>query len=272
MFRDLKAVVMDLEGVLYAGEEVLPGARELLGALEARGLPHRFVTNISRHTSADVRAHMAILGIDPGPGKIVGVLDWAGEFLRRRCGTGRVLVLGTETLQAAIRAAGFELVPPWAEHRAEIVVVGLDEGLTHFSLSAAARAVARGAPFFALNPDVRAPREGGSFELGGGAVALAVQAAAGKPPVVIGKPGPFLFEQALAELGVEPSEAVMIGDNLRTDVAGARAVGMASVWINRWGALPGDPDVKPDLEVRRADEIVPHLPGCRGSRAKDVPS
>ncbi|MBI1724955.1 MAG: HAD-IIA family hydrolase [Candidatus Tectomicrobia bacterium] len=261
MFRDRRAVVLDLEGVLYAGGEVLPGAKEFLAALDGRGIPHRFITNISRHTAADVRAHMAILGIDPGPGRIVGALDWAGEFLRRRYGAGRVLVLGVETLQAAIRAAGFEVVPPWAEGRADIVLVGLDEGLTHFSLSAAARAVCRGAHFVALNPDVRAPREGGSFELGGGAVALAVQAAAGRAPVVIGKPGPFLFEQAMAELGVRAAEAVMVGDNLRTDVAGARAAGMASVWVNRWGALPGDPDVKPDMEVRRVDEILPHLPG-----------
>ena len=261
MFRDRRAVVLDLEGVLYAGTEVLPGAKDFLCALNERGIPHRFITNISRLTGADVRAHMAILGIDPGPGKVVGALDWAGEFLKRRYGAGRVLVLGVETLQAAIRSAGFEVVPPWAEARADIVLVGLDEGLTHFSLSAAARAVARGAHFVALNPDVRAPQEGGSFELGGGAVALAVQAAAGKAPVVIGKPGPFLFEQAMAELGAKPEESVMIGDNLRTDVAGARSAGMASVWINRWGVLLGDPEVKPDLEVRRVDEVLPHLPG-----------
>ncbi len=261
MFRDRKAFILDLEGVIYAGREVLPGGGEVMRALRERALPHRFITNISWQTVGEVRAHMAALGLDPGEGRIVGILEFAGAFLRRVCGGGgRVLVLGSEALRASVRSAGFVVIPPEEEARAEAVLVGLDEELTYGALSAAARAVARGARFVAMNPDVRRPCEGGGFALGGGAVAAAVKAAAGVEPVVLGKPGPFLFEEALAQLGVRPTEAVMVGDNLGTDILGARSLGMASVWVNRWGALPGDPDLRPDLEVSRVDEVLPHLP------------
>ena len=112
-----------------------------------------------------------------------------------------------------------------------------------------------------MNPDVRLPSEDGSFSLGGGAIVASVRAAAGREPVFFGKPEPFLFEEALHELGVDAREAVMVGDNLRTDIAGGQKVGMATVWVNRWGVIAGDPDVTADLEVKTLDELMPHLPG-----------
>ena len=60
---------------------------------------------------------------------------------------------------------------------------------------------------------------------------------------------------------MEARHAVMVGDNLRTDIAGGQKVGMATVWVNRWGAIAGDPDVTADLEVKTLDELMPHLPG-----------
>lgn len=267
MFRDRKAFVFDLEGVFFAGDEVMPGGRELMRAVKERGLPHRFITNISRSAAADVRAHMARLGVDPGENLIVGALDRVGSFLRKTCGSGRAYVLGTDALKNAVASGGFEALGEDEEEQADVVVVGLDERLTYRTLSAAARAVSRGARFVAMNPDARLPREDGGFSLGGGAIVAAVRAAAGREPVFFGKPEPFLFEEALAELGVEPGEAVMVGDNLRTDVAGGRNVGMATVWVNRWGAIAGDPDAPADLEVKRVDELIPHLPGGQAGDA-----
>lgn len=261
MFRDKKAFVFDLEGVFFAGEELMPGGRELMRAIRERDLPRRFLTNISRSTGAEVRAHMARLGVDPGENLIVSALDRVGRFLGGRYGAGRAYVLGTDALKNAVSSGGFEILAHDEEARADLVVVGLDEGLTYHTLSAAARAVGRGAHFVAMNPDVRLPREDGAFSLGGGAIVASVRAAAGRAPVFFGKPEPFLFEEALAELGVEARHAVMVGDNLRTDVAGGRNLGMSTVWVNRWGAVAGDPDVTADLVVRTVADLIPHLPG-----------
>ncbi len=261
MFHDKKAFVFDLEGVFFAGEEVMPGGPETMRAIRERNLPHRFITNISRNTAAEVRAHMAGIGVDPGENRIVGALDGVGAFLAREYGPGNAYVLGTDALKEAVASGGFEILEAGEAAQADVVLIGLDERLTYATLSAAARAVSTGAHFVAMNPDVRLPREDGSFSLGGGAIVASVRAAAGKDPVFFGKPAPFLFEEALRELGVEAGDAVMVGDNLRTDIAGARNVGMATVWVNRWGVIAGDPDVEADLEVKRVDEVIPHLPG-----------
>ena len=261
MFHDKKAFVFDLEGVFFAGDEVMSGGVELMRAIKARNLPHRFITNISRSAAAEIRAHMAGIGLDPGEDLIVAALDRVGSFLRKNFGSGRVYVLGTDSLKGAVASGGFEIVGREEEDAADVVLVGLDEDLTYRTLSAAARAVSRGAHFVAMNPDVRLPRENGSFSLGGGAIVASVRAAAGREPVFFGKPEPFLFEEALHELGVEARHAVMVGDNLRTDIAGGQKVGMATVWVNRWGAIAGDPDVTADLEVKTLDELMPHLPG-----------
>ncbi len=261
MFHDKKAFVFDLEGVFFAGDEVMSGGVELMRAIKRRNLPHRFITNISRSTAAEIRAHMAGIGLDPGENLIVAALDRVGSFLRKNFGSGRAYVLGTDSLKGAVASGGFEIVGLEEEDAADVVLVGLDEALTYRTLSAAARAVSRGAHFVAMNPDVRLPSEDGSFSLGGGAIMASVQAAAGREPVFFGKPEPFLFEEALHELGVEARHVVMVGDNLRTDIAGGQKVGMATVWVNRWGVIAGDPDVTADLEVKTLDELMPHLPG-----------
>ncbi len=259
MFRQCRAAIFDLEGVLYAGKEILPGGREVTEILRARSFPFCYITNNSSQTGAQVAAHMHLLGFEVRPGQIVSALDLAGEWLRRASPGGRVMVMGSASLRESLGKTNFELISPEEEERAEIVLVGRDEDLTYFSLSAAARAVHRGARFVALNPDVRAPIEGGGFHIGGGAVAAAVRAAAGRAPELIGKPAPFLFETALAWLGTSAGETLMVGDNLRTDIAGGRGMGMPTVWVNRWGHILDDPDVKPDLEVNRVDALVSHL-------------
>ena len=261
MFHDKKAFVFDLEGVFFAGGEVMSGGVELMRAIKRRNLPHRFITNISRSTASEIRAHMAGIGLDPGEDLIVAALDRIGSFLRKNFGSGRAYVLGTDSLKSAVATGGFAILGQDEEDAADVVLVGLDESLTYQTLSAAARAVSRGAHFVAMNPDVRLPSEDGSFSLGGGAIMASVRAAAGREPVFFGKPEPFLFEEALHELGVDAREAVMVGDNLRTDIAGGQKVGMATVWVNRWGVIAGDPDVTADLEVKTLDELMPHLPG-----------
>ena len=121
-------------------------------AIKARNLPHRFITNISRSTAVEIRAHMARIGLDPGEDLIVAALDRVGSFLRKNFGSGRVYVLGTDSLKGAVVSGGFEIVGREEEDAADVVLVGLDEDLTYRTLSAAARAVSRGAHFCRHEP------------------------------------------------------------------------------------------------------------------------
>ena len=164
MFHDKKAFVFDLEGVFFAGDEVMPGWRELMRTVKARNLPHRFITNISRSTAAEIRAHMAGIGLDPGENLIVAALDRVGSFLRKNFGPGRAYVMGTDSLKSAVASGGFEILGREEEDEADVVLVGLDEGLTYETLSAAR---AGGEPGGALrrHEPRRAPAERGRFVL-----------------------------------------------------------------------------------------------------------
>ena len=139
MFHDKKAFVFDLEGVFFAGGEVMSGGVELMRAIKRRNLPHRFITNISRSTASEIRTHMAGIGLDPGEDLIVAALDRIGSFLKKNFGSGRAYVLGTDSLKSAVATGGFAILGQDEEDAADVVLVGLDESLTYQTLSAAAR-------------------------------------------------------------------------------------------------------------------------------------
>jgi len=129
--------------------------------------------------------------------------------------------------------------------RAEVVAVGNDPLFDFGRLRAASRAVAAGAALFTVNLDPRLPVAPGEFDPGCGALTEAVAVAGGARPVVVGKPHSPIFEMALERLGCAAGEAAMVGDNLVTDVAGGRAAGMATVWVETEGAgmVTGDATV-----------------------------
>jgi 4-nitrophenyl phosphatase len=134
------------------------------------------------------------------------------------------------------------------------VAVGNDPAFDFGRLRAASRAVAAGAAFFTVNLDARLPVGPDEFDPGCGALAEAVAVAGGARPVVVGKPHRPIFEMALERLGCRPPEAAMVGDSLATDIAGGRAVGMFTVWLDGAGER-GDPG-QADLVVRSLVQLL----------------
>lgn len=235
---DLGAVrgfAFDLDGCLWAGRTLLPGAAELVHALRAAGRRVVFVTNSSRERSESLARRLCALGIPADPEDVLVALELLGEAIRRRLGPVRVLALGTAELRAVLETSGHRLVALEDWRAAQAVAVGHDPAFDYARLCAAARAVAAGAAFFAVNLDPRLPVAPGVFEPGCGALAEAVAVAGGVRPVVVGKPHRPLFERALDRLGCRPGEAAMVGDSLATDVAGGRAAGMFTVWVDPGG-------------------------------------
>jgi ribonucleotide monophosphatase NagD (HAD superfamily) len=163
-----------------------------------------------------------------------------------------VLVIGAEEMAVVIRAAGHEVVPIDGYRDATVVAVGNDFGLTYARLTAAVRAVARGAALVTPNVDARLPIEGGEFLPGCGAIVEAVATAGMRRPEIVGKPEPPLFLMALARLGVLASEAVMVGDSVASDIRGARRVGMRAIL---YAADGGQVSAEPDLTVRSFAEL-----------------
>jgi HAD superfamily hydrolase (TIGR01450 family) len=224
---------------------LLPGARELVEVLRAAGRGVVFVTNSSRERAGQIAARLSRLGIPAGESDVLAALDLLGEAIRRRVGPAAVLALGTLEMQEVLEAAGHTVVDFADWRRAEVVAVGNDPLFDFGRLRAASRAVAAGAALFTVNLDPRLPVAPGEFDPGCGALTEAVAVAGGARPVVVGKPHAPIFAMALERLGCTPSEAAMVGDSLTTDVAGGRAAGMVTVWVESAGerSEPGQADV-----------------------------
>jgi len=242
VLRGVRGFVFDLDGCVWNGRVLSPGAGETLAALDRAGRALAFLTNNSRATGEEIRRRLHALGV-PAARHCLTPLEIIGEVIARRFGPSRVLVVGAAELAGAVARAGHELVDVKDYRRATVVAVGNDFELTYERLTAASRAAAAGAPLVTPNVDPRLPQEDGEFLPGCGALVAAVAVAAGVRPLVVGKPEAPLFRMALERMGLEPATAAMVGDSVAADVRGARGVGMRAVLYAPDGGTSGEADV-----------------------------
>jgi glycerol-1-phosphatase len=226
---EARGFVFDLDGCVWTGEALVPGAAEVLALLRSQSRGICFLTNNSRARAQTLQSKLERLGVQAATHEVLTPLEILGEVIVANCGVSRVLAIGGPELEQAVLDGGHSLVPVERFREATVVVVGNDFAFTYERLTAAARAVAGGAAFLTPNIDPRLPLEDGDFLPGCGAIVEAVATAAGVRPLVVGKPEPPLFELALKRMGVTETEAVMVGDSVDSDVRGARRIGMTAV-------------------------------------------
>jgi HAD superfamily hydrolase (TIGR01450 family) len=253
LLRDLRGFAFDLDGTIWEGPTLLPGAAELVTDLRTAGLKVVFASNCSRSGSSALSRQLNQLGIRTDPSEILTPFDLVGGEVKRKLGPVPILVVGSEELSDVLANSGHTPIAfeRWQEARA--VVVGVDLDFNYGRLRAAARAVASGASFFAVNLDSRFPVGPGLFDPGCGALAAAITVASGAEPVAIGKPQPTLFCVAIERLECPGRQAAMIGDSQSSDIKGGREAGMFTVWLN-----PENNDSKPDyadLKVRNLRDL-----------------
>jgi HAD superfamily hydrolase (TIGR01450 family) len=209
-------VICDIDGVVYRGDQLLPGSDEALRALLDAGIGLFFATNNSTRSPTYISEKIArITGVEVAPSSIVTSSQAAVRMLG--AGPGPVMVLGSEGIHAALADAGIgETADPT---EATALLVGLDWDLSYDRLTRAADAVRMGARFIATNTDPTFPIADGLLP-GGGACVAAVEVTTGVPPEIAGKPHPPMRELLRAK-GI--GAAWVIGDRVDTDVALARA-------------------------------------------------
>jgi HAD superfamily hydrolase (TIGR01450 family) len=249
--RTLRGFVFDLDGCVWTGDVLVPGARELIALLREQGRQVAFLTNNSRARARTMQAKLERLGIPAAPAEVLTPLEILGELLTSRFGASRVLAIGGPELAAAVTDGGHAVVPVERYREASVVVVGNDFDFSFERLTAAARAVAAGAHFVTPNLDPRLPLEDGDFLPGCGAIVEAVAAAAGVRPLVVGKPEPPLFELAMARMGLGPEDTAMVGDSIDSDIRGARRAGMTAIFF----APRGGPDGVAHYMVRSMAQL-----------------
>lgn len=212
-------LVLDLDGVVFRGTELVRGAAGWLRRRRNRP-PMVFVTNNSSRTPEEWVEMFTSARIDVEPDRVLTSATATAELLVRG-GASNVFALGEYGLRTALRRAGIKVVEDAAV--AETVVVGFDRTLAWDRLRDAASAIERGARFVATNPDPRVPTADGTVP-GTGATVAFLRAATGAAPEVVGKPMTGMLEQAGRVLDVA-GPVLLVGDQLGTDVAGARAMG-----------------------------------------------
>ena len=249
----IRGFAFDLDGTIWAGPTLLPGAAALVADVRVAGLKVIFASNSSRHGAARLARRLTEMGIEAGSGDVVAAFDLVGPEILRRLGPVRVMPLGTDELSDQLESTGHEVVSisQWAS--AQAVVVGNDPAFDFGRLRAAARAVARGAAFFSVNMDARFPVAEDQFDPGCGALAEAVAVAGGARPIAIGKPHAPVFEVTVKRLGCQAGEAAMVGDNLSSDITGGRGAGMFTIWLDEHPSAPLPSEA--DLRVKNLIEL-----------------
>lgn len=221
-------VLFDLDGVLYAGPDAVPGAIEVLQSLRDQQITVGFLTNNASRSAHSVAAHLQELGIGASADEVVGSGPAGVALMSQHISPGSaVLVTGSTYLRELVQAAGFRPVSDAAD-QPEAVIQGFDPDLGWKDLAEAAYAINAGARWFATNLDLSIPREHG-IAPGNGALAAAISYATAQEPLAAGKPEPVLFHQAADKLGMR--RPLMVGDRLDTDILGANRAGFGSALV-----------------------------------------
>ncbi len=230
-----KLLLVDLDGVVWRGSRLLEENIEWLREARRKGLRLVFVTNNSTRSRRLYAERLTrIMGFPVAVEDVVTSGYAVAALLREKYGRLRVLAVGEEGLVEELAGQGHLVYSAMDGARCPVdfVVVGLDRGLTYQKLRAAHDAVKRcGAKIAASNTDHVIPLERGDAP-GAGAVLAALLASTGAEPVVVaGKPEPYMYEAAMRSVGVEPGEALAIGDRCDTDIEAARRAGIDSVLV-----------------------------------------
>jgi 4-nitrophenyl phosphatase len=290
--------IFDMDGVLYRGMQLLPHARETLERLRSAGWQVFFATNNSTATRDEYLQRLRELGLGGDRDHVVTSAYATAHHLERRDPKPRdVLVVGAEALRSEIRSVGIhvrqagelpgahpppaaaadglspsamrayltalELPPP-----ADTVVVGLDLHLTYAKLAEAQRAILAGALFVASNKDRAYPVEGRLLP-GAGSIVAALEVATGRQALCIGKPEPFLFEEAVRRAGGSDRRVVVVGDSTDYDMVAAHKVGATGVLIltgltEERAAGEATGAARPDHVIRSLDALF-RLPEFAGA-------
>lgn len=258
--RGFRAYLFDLDGTLYLGPDLIPRCDEAVRWLQASGRGVMFLSNKPIATRLEYAEKLTRLGI---PASEEDVLNSSLALARHLSESGcchRCYVIGEAPLMDDLISAGLVTVNEPLD--ATVVVVSWDRDFSYRKLDAALQAVRNGASLVATNPDVACPMAGGMLVPDCGALAAAVEACTGRPiEVYAGKPGPLLAELALQRLNVEPSECLMVGDRLDTDIAFGRNNGMASALVLTGATSIEDVAQSPHQPDFILDSVADLLPG-----------
>ena len=239
-FTNIRALIIDMDGVLWHGQNAMPGLVEFFQALDELKIAFILATNNASSTPDQYVKKLAEMGVSVNKNQILTSGIATALYLSEKVNPAntRVFVVGEEGATQPLIDQGFTLTALYEVNKdsdiikkgADFVICGKDHTLTWDKLATATLNIRAGAQFIGTNGDTTLPTELGITH-GNGAILAALEVATGVKPTIIGKPEPIMYQQALALLNAEPTATVAIGDRLDTDILGAVRTGIRSVMV-----------------------------------------
>ncbi len=252
-FSKRKNFLIDMDGVLVSGTELIPGADGFIQRLLDREAKFLLLTNNSRHSPRDLAFALQNLGLQINTENIFTSAMATARFLNSQKPGGTAYVIGESGLTTALHEVGYIIT----DRRPDYVVLGETFGYNFEHITRAVRLILSGSRFICTNPDANGPGEGGIVPACG-AMASLIETATGVEAFFIGKPNPLMMRTALNYLGVHSEDAVMIGDRMDTDMIAGVQTGMETILV-----LSG---------VTRLEEVArfPYVPGRIAASVADI--
>ena len=239
--------LIDMDGVIYRGGELIPGADRFIRELIDLELPFFFLTNNSQRTRRDVATKLCRLGIPATESHIFTCAMATARFLASQKPGGTAYVIGEGGLLHALHQNGYSIV----DHDPDYVVVGEGRAVTYEMVETAIRMVLGGAKLIATNLDPTCPTQAG-LRPGCGSIVAMLETATGRKAFSVGKPSAVMMRAARKELGLDASRTTMIGDTMETDILGGVQLGYRTILVLSGGTQPADLDAfayRPDMVV-----------------------
>jgi NagD protein len=221
-----RGFLIDMDGVIYRGSELIAGAQTFVNHLRRTEVPFLFLTNNSQRTRRDVATKLRRMGIQAEERHVFTCAMATARFLAQQKPNGTAFVIGEGGLLQALHTNGYAIV----DHDPDYVVVGEGRALNFEMFETAVRMIQKGAKLVATNLDPNCPTQQG-MRPGCGAIVALLETATGRKAFSVGKPSPVMMRAARKELGLSADETIMIGDTMETDILGGVQMGYRTVLV-----------------------------------------
>lgn len=233
--QETAGFILDMDGVLYHGNRLLPGAAEFVAWMQRAGRKFLFLTNSSARSPRELREKLQRLGLQVGEEHFYTSALATAAFLSSQQPGGSAFVIGEAGLVAALYEAGYSM----NEVDPDYVVIGETASYTYDRITQAVRLVLRGARLIGTNPDITGPAEAGLIPATG-ALMAPIELATGSKAYYVGKPNPLIMRQALARLGCRREDTLIVGDRMDTDIVAGVESGIRTLLVFSGVSGPAD--------------------------------
>jgi arabinose operon protein AraL len=222
-----KGFIFDLDGTVYRGDSLIPGADRVIRLLREKGKKVVFLSNKPLQTREDYASKLTRLGIPTQPEEVINSTFVMTHYLKKNEPNARLFVVGEIPFIEELKRTGFTITEEPKE--IEYVVVAFDRTFNYKKLNIAFQAIKKfGAHFVATNPDRTCPVEGGEIPDCAGMIAAIEAVTEKKVEIIVGKPSPIMIQTVLDVMGLRPDECILIGDRLETDIKMGKDSGIAT--------------------------------------------